>query len=538
MESSEHVTSDRPLSGQGRQSVPASLLALPPAASGLAICVGFLVLLGWFFGLERLKRVLPGFVAMNPATATLFVLTGVSLACARYGQSSAIAKFIARFFAAVVLIAALSEFLEITGLWRSRVDETMFASQLSAKQDTLPNRMAPTTALNFLLAGLSILLLDLRGRRSLSQGLAILIGFGALLPITGYAYGVRSFAGLAAFIPMALHTAVTFMVLAAGIFFAVPDAPLAKPFATKEAHGVLARILLPLTVSLTLFLGWLCVWGARHELFDSEFGAALNAITLCVLLAVLIRWSVAKVGRLEAERAVANTRLHDLNRRKDEMIAVVSHDLCSPLTGFRMVIDLLREKTEEPTDELLDIMDHSARRMVSMVRGLLDISKLQADKLELELEDVRASDVIRQSLEPLAINAKAKHITLQLHVGAGEPMLRADRLRLSQIFSNLLSNAVKFTSEGGAVDVTVEPEGDGVRVEVRDTGLGIPNDEVSHIFDKYRQTRTKATGGEGGTGLGLAIVRELVLLHAGQITVASEVNRGSVFTVLLPANQS
>ena len=171
-----------------------------------------------------------------------------------------------------------------------------------------------------------------------------------------------------------------------------------------------------------------------------------------------------------------------------------------------------------------------------MVRGLLDISKLQADEIELKLEDVLASEVIRQSMEPLAINANAKRITLQLHVAPGEPMLRADRLRLSQIFSNLLTNAVKFTPNGGAVDVTVEPTAEGVQVDVRDTGLGIPKDEIEQIFDKYRQTTTKATAGEGGTGLGLAIVRELVLLHAGQITVASEVNRGSVFTVRLPVN--
>ncbi len=296
------------------------------------------------------------------------------------------------------------------------------------------------------------------------------------------------------------------------------------------------RILFPLAVLLTLFLGWLCVWGERHQLYESSFGIALYAITLSFLFAVFVRWAVSVVGKLEAEHAVASARLRDVNRRKDEMIAVVSHDLCSPLTGFQIVIDLLRDKKEAPSEELLGIMDRSARRMVSMVRRLLDISSLQADKIELKLEDVLVSEVIQRSIEPLAINANAKHITLRLHVAPGEPILRADRLRLSQIFGNLLTNAVKFTSNGGDVDVTVESAVKGVQVNIRDTGLGIPRDEMTHIFDKYRQTTTKATAGEGGTGLGLAIVRELVLLHAGQITVASEVNRGSVFTVLLPVN--
>ena len=116
--------------------------------------------------------------------------------------------------------------------------------------------------------------------------------------------------------------------------------------------------------------------------------------------------------------------------------------------------------------------------------------------------------------------------------------MRADRLRVSQIFSNLLANAVKFTAPGGAVDVTIESMEDAVKVNVRDTGLGIPKEEMPHIFDRYRQTSTKATAGETGAGLGLAIVREMVLLHGGRISVSSQVNHGSVFSVCLPIDPS
>ena len=513
-------------------------MALPPVACGFAICIGVLVLIGWSFDFEPLKRVLPGFVAMSPATAALFILIGIALASALLSRSL-VTGVMGKVLSAIVVVAAASELLEFAGICRSPINEVLFAAKFSAMQDTLPNRAPPNSALNFFLAGLSVLLLDTRGRRSFGQALAILIGVGAILSITGYGYGVRSFSGLAPIIPVALHTAVTFLILAAGIFFAVPRAPLAEPFATNDPREVLARILrilFPLAVLLTLFLGWLCVWGERHHLYESAFGTALYAIILSFLFAVFVRWAISVVGKLEAKHAVANARLREVNRRKDEMIAVVSHDLCSPLTGFRMVIDLLRDKKQERTDELLGIMDHSATRMVSMVSGLLDISKLQADEIELELEDLLASEVIRQAMEPLAINANAKRITLRLDVASGEPVLRADRLRLSQIFGNLLSNAVKFTPNGGAVDVTVAPAPEGIQVDIKDTGLGIPKEEIEQIFDKYRQTTTKATAGEKWTGLGLAIVRELVLLHAGQISVASEVNRGSVFTVRLPAN--
>ena len=497
--------------------------------------MGVLVLFGWYFDLEQLKRVFPGFVAMNPMTATLFIITGAALAMSISREHSNVIRGCAKILSAAVALIAFIKLMDIAVGWLPNVDEVLFASKLSDVHDKLPNRIAPNAALNFILVGLAILTLDRRTERfSISQAFAILAGFGALLPVTGYAYGVHSFNGMASFIPMALHSAVTFLVLSGGIFFARPETGFAQVFTTNDPRGVLARRLFPSAVLLTLFLGWIHLYGERQGFYESEFGTTLFAIALSILFVVLVRWTVWTVSKLEEERALATARLYEATRRKDEMIAVVSHDLCSPLTGFRMVIDLLRDKPEQASEDLLDLMDHSARRMVSMVRGLLDVAKLQSDQMELECEDVFVSEVLRHSMEPLQINADAKQIALQLDVAPGEPMLRGDRLRLSQVFNNLLSNAVKFTAPGGTVALTVDLARDGVRVAVKDTGLGIPKTDLPHIFDKYYQASTKATAGEAGTGLGLAIVRELVLLHGGQIDVTSELNRGTTFTVYLP----
>jgi signal transduction histidine kinase len=482
---------------------------------------------------EQLKRLASASIAMNPATAVSFILAGAAFGLTINSRVSSVGRTMGKIFAAIVAAAAVAELVELTGAWRSPIDEIFFAGQLWDPQHGLQNRMAPNTALNFLLIGVAIFRLDLSGRRLFSQALAMVIGFISAVSLTGYIYGVPTFTSFGAFIPMSLLTALAFLALAGGILFAVPHAPLIEPFATNDPRGVLARRLFPLTVLLTLFLGWVCVWGIRHDVFDETFGIALYAVSLTIFFVVLVRWTVATLGKLELERAAMNAKLHDLNRRKDEMIAVVSHDLCSPLTGFRMVIDLLREQGE-PNEELLGIMDQSARRMVSMVRGLLDISKLQAEKVELEMEDLRLSEVIRHAMQPLVINANAKNIALNFHPSLSEPVVRADRLRVSQIFSNLLTNAVKFTDSGGSVDVSIEPMKDVVKVKVRDTGLGIAKEEMPHIFDKYHQTATKATAGETGAGLGLAIVREMVLLHGGKISVSSELNHGSVFTVCLP----
>lgn len=416
------------------------------------------------------------------------------------------------------------------------MDEFLFASQLDASGAPLSTRMAPNTAFNFLLVGGSLLALHARRRLSvLSQSFAVTVSFGALLPISGYAYHSASTTGLIGFIPMRLPTAVTFLVLAAGLFLAAGNAPLSQVLKPTGWRGVVARQLFPPAAATSFVLGWLCFWGERHGLYDRVVGTALYGVILSLTLVLLWRSTSSNVAKLHGERAAMLARLRAMNRRKDEMIAVVSHDLCSPLTGFTIAIELLRERKGRDTGELLDLMDHSARRMVSMVRGLLDISKMEAEEMPLECEELLVSNVIRASMEPLAINAAAKQIALRFDSAAGEQSILADRLRLSQIFNNLLSNAVKFTTPGGSITVTLERASGEVRVTITDTGLGIAESDLPHLFDKYYQAGTKATGGEKGVGLGLAIVREVVQAHGGRIDVTSELHIGTTFTVYLPA---
>jgi PAS domain S-box-containing protein len=317
-------------SDESASEIPLLLRRLPAAASAVAITVGVLVLLGWLFDVELLKRVVPGFVAMNPATASCFIIAGVALAMSIQGDRPPAAQALATILSAVVLLAGLSKLIGIAGGWHPNIDEWLFASKLVAAGGALPNRMAPNTAFNFVLIGLSLLTLDVSTRRfSSSQAFAILAGFAALLPITGYLYGVQSFRGLASFVPMALHTAVTFLILTAGIFFARPAAPLAQLFATRDPRGVMARRLFPLAVLVTLFLGWLLVWAERHGFVESEFGTAVLAITLSILFIILVRWTVWTVSKLEMARAAAARALVEsklqLQESHDQMELVLNH---------------------------------------------------------------------------------------------------------------------------------------------------------------------------------------------------------------------
>lgn len=243
-----------------------------------------------------------------------------------------------------------------------------------------------------------------------------------------------------------------------------------------------------------------------------------------------------RVAERTAELTEANNRLRELNAFKDNLLTTTSHDLRSPLGSIQNMADLLLEEQHLP-DTARPLAQHiydAARHLIVMVSDMLDLSKLEAGKVELEPMMLRVSDVVRQSLSALTASAEAKTIRAELLVEPSEPVITADPSKLSRIVTNLVSNAIKFTPAGGQITIAVEPEPSGVQLRVSDTGLGIPADALPRLFGKFEQIHTRGTAGERGTGLGLAIVRHLVELHGGSIDVTSVAHRGSTFRVYLP----
>jgi signal transduction histidine kinase len=245
-----------------------------------------------------------------------------------------------------------------------------------------------------------------------------------------------------------------------------------------------------------------------------------------------------RVRERTAELDIANHHLQELNALKDDFLAITSHDLRSPLGAIQNMAELLLEDSELPAESrrLTENIQGLSHRLIELVSRMLDLARLEAGKIELEVFDLRASDVARQALDLLRFNASAKDISTQLVIEPGEQLVQADWMKLSQILNNLLSNAIKFTSAGGQVIITVGPAPDGTRVSVADSGLGIPFEELPYLFEKFKQVHTQGTANERGSGLGLAIVRQLVELHGGSIEVTSELHHGSTFTFHLPAS--
>src|ERR1035441_4268496 len=289
------------------------------AAALATVIIGAGVLAGWLFELEFLKRIAPGLVAMNPATAAAFILAGASLALFLQSprgkdQKSRALILTARLCALVVTLIGLAKLAGILCGWDLGVDRWLFASQLP---DSLrfPNRMAPNTAFNFLLLGGALLFVDVKNRsaRIWSEFSVVLVGFGSLLAVLAYAYDIQSFYGLSAFIPMALHTAITFSVLAVAFLLSHTDSGLLAIFVGDSAGGTMARRLLPAAVLVPAMLGWLTLQGEKAGIYHWQFSDAVFAVGNILVFAFLVCWNAnelfsADLGRKKAEEALRESQ--------------------------------------------------------------------------------------------------------------------------------------------------------------------------------------------------------------------------------------
>ncbi len=246
-----------------------------------------------------------------------------------------------------------------------------------------------------------------------------------------------------------------------------------------------------------------------------------------------------ELNRTNRELNEANAKLRELAELKEEFLALTTHDLRSPLTVISGVISFFTSgrlgKLSPEQQNMVAMMERNAQSLIELVNDLLDASKLESGTMRLDLSTIELRglvDELRQQMQPLAAE---KEIALEEALPAGLPPLRADRAKLRRVLVNLISNALKFTPRGGRVELRAHVEGPGwVRVSVADNGVGIPPEDLSDIFDKYAQARSRATRSEKGTGLGLYITRQLVELHGGKIEVQSEVGCGSTFSFTIP----
>jgi two-component system sensor histidine kinase BarA len=264
----------------------------------------------------------------------------------------------------------------------------------------------------------------------------------------------------------------------------------------------------------------------------------------------------ADLDRKVDELAQANLALYESNRLKSDFLATMSHELRTPLNsilGFSEVLLTSNGLSEKQTRWVANIQS-SGQQLLNLINDILDLAKIEAGKMQVRVVEFSIHDVCEGMLAMFRPMAEKKNIDLRGVLDPSIPLLRQDVVKVQQILSNLLSNAIKFTPEGGRVLCKAEVDplgapppgvpgwrwtGGGYLVlTVGDTGVGIAREEQELIFEKFRQAGNPLTRQHAGTGLGLSIVRELSKLLGGEVSLQSELGRGSTFTVRLPLQLS
>ena len=236
------------------------------------------------------------------------------------------------------------------------------------------------------------------------------------------------------------------------------------------------------------------------------------------------------------ELSEQNEELRELDDLKTRFLATVSHELRSPLTSIVSYAELIRDEEElSPTaTRFLDVIARNAERITKLVGDLLLLSQIEAGMIPLELAQVSVAELVSEAVQASVPMAAQQGITLDGSAADGPPVL-ADRARLVQVIDNLIANAVKFTNEGGQVQVTAAAAGREWRIDVQDSGIGIPPDEIGHLFDRFFRASNATAAGRPGSGLGLSIVKEVAELHGGRVEVSSTLGAGTTVSLFLPA---
>ncbi len=333
-------------------------------------------------------------------------------------------------------------------------------------------------------------------------------------------------------------------------------------FAAARGSGdVLAFVLLTLYLATALFFAW--GWRAQMLVWIGTLVPWLVAIPFltftvpaielgtAIVIGSVLSWAIAEgtcrtfrsawlhrfaETRFRRELEEARDAAEAATRAKDQFLATVSHELRSPLATIITWTQILRRGRvdAETTARAVDVIERTARMQARLIEDLLDVARITAGTLHLELSRVDAREAVRALVDTFSVAAETKSIELVCEPGDHALPVHADPMRLQQILGNLVTNAVKFTSPGGRIVVAAHRAGDTVEVLVRDNGIGMAPDVVARVFERFHQVDV-AGGRYGGLGLGLEIARYLITVHGGSIDAKSDgLGQGSTFTVRLP----
>lgn len=514
----------------------------------LAVAGGTLSLAGWVFDLPRLANWTGDGISIQPNAALAAIGIGVGMLLVVVGRATAAAVVAA----VVAIVGALTAFENLSGMDLGIDAWLLFGRDWGRTGTVAPGRMGLPGSVSWAVLGASLILIARRPPRlkAWAPWLALLPLATSLLSLLGFAYDAGQLYTVPGLTAISMQTAVFVFALSFATI-ALADTGPSTVFGNPGPAGIAARRFLPFVFIIPVLTGAVRLAGERAGLYDTPFGVALHNLVEIALLLALLGWTGRAIARHYAEREKAEAERRELLVReqaarreaerqatiRDEFLATLSHELRTPLNAILGWAQILQTAADDPgrVAQAVEVIERNARLQAHMIADLLDVSRILAGKMRLHVQSVDLAAVINAALDAVAPAANAKGVRIESVLEPLGDVVNGDAGRLQQVVWNLLTNAVKFTPRDGKVQVVLARVNSHVEVRVSDTGEGIAPEFLPKLFERFRQADATTARVHGGLGLGLALVKQLVELHGGQVTAASEgLGRGAAFSVRLP----
>jgi signal transduction histidine kinase/FixJ family two-component response regulator len=524
------------------------LAALPKLAGAATVGLGVVVLFGWVFGVEPLKSVVFGLESMKPITAVTFILSGIALYLRAQGSRRERRVGIQTILSLVILVIVVLTLAQFGFHANFQIGDLFIAKGWSVNAT---NPMSVVSALEFALFS-AAMLVPRRGRGNDLTFVALtFVGMLlSLLVFAGYLYGLKILYEPIPVNSIALHTAISFFVLFVGAAMTRPQTGWVALLAPDSVTGAFAWWLLPGIVVLPIGLGWVLNWTIGSSIITAELGVDLFALS-SVFFLTGVAWRTGvianRLGRnlelrehLEARLRDARISAEEAIAAKSDFLANMTHELRTPLNSIIGFAGLLAKNSglKSKDRRYVEIIDGSSQSLLALVNDILDLSSLESGGVMLHPAPFSLPQLVERVAASFSLISHEKNLTLKIERGnAVGPAHFGDEMHIRQVLVNLVNNAVKFTSKGGVtIALSAEDHSDSVqhlRIEVRDTGIGIAPDKLKVLFGRFSQADASIHNRFGGTGLGLAISKRLIELMGGTIGVESAEGKGTTLWLRL-----